>query len=85
MEVQFSKQFIKDLAKQPRKTQALFFARLTIFIANPADAQLHNHRLKGKLKNFYSINVTGDVRALYEIIDGKVYIYQMIGSHAQLY
>lgn len=85
MEIKFSKQLTKQLAKQPPRVQELFYARLTIFVANPRDPQLRNHRLKGKLKNFYSINVTGDVRALYEIIDGKVYIYQMIGSHAQLY
>lgn len=85
MDIRFSKQFIKQLAKQPTKVQELFYARLTIFTANPYDPQLRNHQLKGKLKHYYSINVTGDVRALYEVVGTTVYLYQMIGTHSQLY
>lgn len=85
MIIRYSKQFIKQLAKQPTKVQKAFYARITIFEENPHEPLLRNHALKGSLKGFYSIRITGDVRAIYEIIGDEVYLYQMIGTHAQLY
>jgi addiction module RelE/StbE family toxin len=85
MTIRYSKNFVKQLSKQPPNIQRAFYARLEIFADNPHEPLLRNHALSGKLKGFYSINVTGDVRALYEIVDDTIYIYQMIGSHSQLY
>jgi addiction module RelE/StbE family toxin len=85
MIVRFSKRFLKQLAKQPEKVQEAFYIRLELFQQDMYDVILHNHPLQGKLKGLYSINVTGDVRAVYEIVDGQLYMYQMIGTHAQLY
>jgi len=85
MNIRYSKRFVKQLKKQPVPVQKTFMARLQIFAQNPYDGQLRRHALKGKLKGFYSIDVTGDVRAIYEIVDDEIYLYQMIGSHSQLY
>lgn len=76
---------MKQLAKQPQKVQNSFYLRLELFEEDPANPLLRHHALTGKLKGFYSINVTGDVRALYEFIDNEIYLYDMIGSHSQLY
>jgi len=83
--VRYSKQFVKQLAKQPQKIQSSFYIRVDIFIENPFDPVLRNHALQGKLKGFYSINITGDIRVLYEVIGDEIYLYQMIGTHSQLY
>ena len=85
MTIRYSKQFIKQLARQPAGVQEAFYLRLKLFADDPYSSTLNNHTLKGKLKGFYSINVTGDVRAIYEIIDDEIYLYQMIGTHSQLY
>lgn len=46
-----------------------FQKRLRLFEKNPFDSQLKNHKLHGKMKGFYSINIMGDLRAIYYILD----------------
>ena len=84
-QVVFSKQFKKKFARQPQIIRLQFDARLRIWNSNSNDPILNTHRLKGKLKQYHSINITGDVRALYEVINGTVYIFDLIGTHSQLY
>ena len=33
------------------------------------------------MSRFYSIDITGDLRALYETVDDQVFLYQMVGTH----
>jgi addiction module RelE/StbE family toxin len=83
--IRYSRQFVKQLAKQPVKVRQATYLRIRLFTDNPFDPLLRNHPLQGKLKGLYSINVTGDVRAIYEIIGDEIYLYQMVGTHSQLY
>jgi len=83
--IRYSRKFVKQFAQQPAKVQQAFNARLRIFSEDINDPSLRNHPLKGELTGFYSINVTGDVRAIYEIIDGEIYLYAIIGPLSQLY
>lgn len=85
MDVGFRKLFKKQLKKLPKKIQEQFSVRLEVFIDNPFDPVLNNHRLSGKLKHLRSINVTGDVRAIYEQISGDKALFFMIGDHSELY
>lgn len=85
MTIRYSRKFIKQLKKQPAKIQQAFYLRLELFREDPLDPILRQHPLKGKLKGSYSIDVTGDVRAIYEIEGKQMYLYIMIGSHSQLY
>lgn len=84
-EVIFTKDFRKQFAKQPKKVQRQFDIRYDIWYEDPANPILRVHRLKGKLGRYYSMDVTGDVRALYEIVGETVFIYDMIGTHSQFY
>ncbi len=61
-----------------------FKERLEIFIEDPFDPRLRNHPLKGKLKGYRSINITGDWRALFKEVEDGVY-FVIIGTHSQLY
>lgn len=85
MTIRYSSRFVKQLAKQPPKIHLAFYARIELFMANPFDPILRNHPLQGKLKGMHSINITVDVRAIYEVIGDEVYVYEMIGTHSQLY
>ena len=85
MTVRYSRLFVKQFNKQPIKVQQAFYLRLRIFVEDPYNPLLRNHALSGELKGLYSINVSGDVRAIYEIINNNIYLYQMIGTHSQLY
>lgn len=85
MRVDFSKRFRKQYHKLPQKTQKQFDGRVELFIRDPADPKLNVHSLKGKYTGYWSINVTGDVRALYVMHGSTVVIFAFIGSHSQLY
>ncbi|MFZ1323943.1 MAG: type II toxin-antitoxin system mRNA interferase toxin, RelE/StbE family [Candidatus Saccharimonadales bacterium] len=85
MKIRYSKRFTKQLAKQPTNVEKAFKLRILLFQENMHDPMLRNHPLKGEFKGYYSINITGDVRALYEIIEDEIYLYDVIGSHSQLY
>lgn len=85
MIVRFSAKFKKQYKKLPIKLQKQTKQRIEIWKQDPSNPKLRLHKLKGELSHLYSINVTGDVRAIYEIIDNEVYLYQMIGTHSLLY
>jgi len=84
-QVIFSKQFKKQFKKQTQKVQRQFDSKFELWLENPSDPTLNVHHLRGKLNRFCSINVTGDIRALYEVQGNTVYVFAMIGSHSQLY
>ncbi len=86
MQIAYSKKFIKDFKKCPKNIKTNFKKRLEIFINNQNHSTLNNHPLMGELKNYRSINITGDWRAIFEEIDGGQVVYFIaIGTHSQLY
>ncbi len=62
-----------------------FKDRLRIFSINPFAPELNNHALNGKYTGCWSINVTGDLRAVYEILDNKNIRFLYIDNHNNLY
>lgn len=90
LKIKYSKQFEKDYLRAPQKIQVAFRKRRELFIADFDHSLLHNHALSGKYKGWYSINITGDWRALY-IKDQQrqsvveIITFMAIGTHSQLY
>lgn len=82
--IDFSKRFDKQLKKSPLEIKISFKQRLAIFSKNPLNTKLNNHSLTGKLREYRSINITGDWRALYSQKNDLV-IFEMLGTHSQLY
>jgi len=41
--------------------------------------------LTGQYADLHSINITGDIRALYEKINDSYVIFGFIGTHSELY
>jgi len=85
MEIQYTKNFIKQFNKCPSQIQTAFQKRLEIFIKNKNYPILRNHRLTGLLKDYKSINITGDWRALYRECGENKVCFMIIGTHSQLY
>jgi len=85
MKVDSTKQFRKQFKKLTPKIQDQFDQRLDLFLRKRSDKQLHDHALTGKYKGYRSINITGDIRALYYERGGVIIIFTFIGSHSQLY
>lgn len=85
MIIKTTKTFDKQYAKLNKKNKVRFKSKIELFISNPFDKQLRNHPLKGKYLGYRSINITGDLRALYRIEGNTVTIFAFIGTHSQLY
>lgn len=86
--IDYSHKFIKQLKKAPLAIKIAFRKRLELFLKDPFNPLLNNHRLSGKLKSYQSINITGDWRAIYEEFnEGKnqVVYFIALGTHSQLY
>ena len=85
MKIVFSKKFEKLFKKQPKKIKEQFYKRLKILEKDPTSKILNIHKLGGKLKGKYSMNISGDVRAIFEIVDDEVIFFLLIGTHSELY
>lgn len=84
-QIDFTKTFTKQF-KLLRPTQKQrFYQRLELFKQNPHDPVLRDHALKGKYIGYRSIDIQGDLRALYYVEQDRIIIFAFIGSHAQLY
>jgi addiction module RelE/StbE family toxin len=87
--VDYAKEFLKQLQKAPSKIRIAFQNRLTLFLENPLNPILHNHVLIGRLKDYRSINVTGNWRAIYSEETNQhgeiTIVFKLIGTHSQLY
>jgi addiction module RelE/StbE family toxin len=84
MEILLHPSFTKDFKKMHLSVRGKFVERRQLFAANPFHPLLHNHALKGKWTGYRSINVTGDYRAIFYVMD-TAYVFVRIGTHPQLY
>ena len=85
MAIQYTSIFKKQYKKLPQKFQDQFDERLRLFLTDPINPQLRVHPLVGKFSGFWSINVNGDLRALYLKRGEEILIFALIGTHSQLY
>ncbi len=86
MQIEYSRKFIKKYKKCPDKIKNAFKNKLKLFIENPHHPILNNHNLSGKYKNYKSINITADWRAIYQKYNNNQTVYFIIlGTHSELY
>ena len=83
--IEFSRSFIKQFEKLKPNQKQKFYDKLHIFEKDPYSRILRNHALKGKYTGYRSIDIAGDLRALYYIDGEKIVIFAFIGTHSQLY
>lgn len=84
MVVRFHKNFEKQYKKLRRTGKNKFQERIDIFLQDEFNPILNNHPLRGKYQGYRSINVTGDLRAIYKKA-GNVVIFVAIDTHSNLY
>jgi len=86
--IDYSKRFLKQFKNAPVLVRRSFQKRVALFLKDPYHPQLRHHRLTGSLQRYKSINITGDWRALFRMIDRSshaVMFFDSIGTHSQLY
>ena len=84
MAVIYHKRFIKKSQNLTKKEQQKLTERLKIFGQDESHPLLNNHALKGKYLGFRSINISGDLRAIYKQ-QGDSIIFVTIDIHSNLY
>ncbi len=85
MQIFSHKHFDKKFKKLSPVIKKKFCERIAMFLENPFAEELNNHELNGNYQGMRSINITGDIRAIYETIDKQKIYFIAIGSHAQLH
>ncbi len=85
MQYILSKQFEKSFSKLSKKIKNKAIKQLEIFVIDPMDVRLKNHSLSGEWSKFRSINITGNIRAIYTIVDVGIVRFVDVGSHSKLY
>lgn len=85
MKIGYSKQFIKSAKKLSEKEKLQLHARISMFAKHPTHPLLRNHALSGAYKQYRSINITGDIRALYLSVSEQEVVFDIVGTHSQLY
>ncbi len=84
MKIDFHKKFTKKFEKFPKNVREQFYERLTTFEIDQFAQILNNHAVHYPYEGCRSINITGDLRALYET-NGDTFIFVHVGSHSELY
>jgi len=77
--------FKKKIAKLPKNIRLALAERLRLFVANQFNPILNNHPLHGAMRQYRSINITGDWRLIFEQCDGDTLRLIDIDTHANLY
>lgn len=85
MKILFHKNFKKTFKKLRKKEQKKIKEHLVIFMKNQFNPLLNNHSLQGKYKGYRSINITGDLRAIYKFLEKDECIFIVIDNHSNLY
>ena len=85
MKIRFHKNFEKQYKKLKKREQEKVQGKLELFLENPFNPILNNHPLRGKYTDYKSINITGNLRAVYKRIDDEECIFVVVDTHSNLY
>lgn len=80
----YHRDFKKNYKKLSPKLKEKLEEKLRLFSKDEFNPVLNNHALKGRWLGYRSINVTGDIRAIFKS-DSETVIFVTIDSHSNLY
>ena len=84
MKIVFHEKFKKQY-KKLRPLRQKVDARLRLFVHEPFHVSLNNHALAGPYKGLRSINITGDYRAIYQLVYSDTAYFIGLDKYANLY
>ncbi|HEX9721664.1 MAG TPA: type II toxin-antitoxin system mRNA interferase toxin, RelE/StbE family [Candidatus Paceibacterota bacterium] len=85
MKLYFHKKFEKQYKRLRKNEQQRVQERIILFRENRFHPILENHPLQGKYVGHHSINIGGDLRALFKQVGADEYWFVKIGTHSELY
>lgn len=81
MEIEYSSHFVTVYRKLTLELQKLAEKRELIFRKNHFDPRLKTHKLRGRLKGFYSFSINSKTRIVFKLIDHHKAVFLDIGDH----
>ncbi|MBL7159240.1 type II toxin-antitoxin system mRNA interferase toxin, RelE/StbE family [Candidatus Microgenomates bacterium] len=87
MKIKYQKRFQKNYQKRILPYTNLnqqFKSRFKLFLKNPSHPFLKDHKLAGKLKEYRTFSISGDIRLVYKRLNDSLLLYD-IGAHNQVY
>lgn len=85
MKIFFQKSFEKRYKSLPDKIKTKVKEKNILFGRDSFNPLLNNHALHGKYMGYRSIDITGDIRAIYKFLDKDTVLFVDIGAHSKLY
>lgn len=85
MKILYHKRFIKRTRKCTKADRELLAKKIELFCINPFDISFRNHQLHGKYIGHKSIDIKGNLLALYVEIDKETIEFRYLGTHHELY
>lgn len=79
--IRYSAGFERVYKKLPKEEKSIAEKRESIFRNNIFDPCLKTHKLKGKLKNYWSFSVTYSNRILFKFLKNDEIMFYDIGDH----
>ena len=81
MEIEYSSHFRKVYQNLTLKTQKKAEKKEAIFRKSPFDPRLKTHKLRGKLKEFYSLAIDQKYRIVFKLVNRFKAVFLDIGDH----
>jgi mRNA interferase YafQ len=85
MVLRFHRNFKKRYEKLRENEKSRCDRALELFAVDPFHPLLHNHSLRGRFAGYRSINIGGDLRAIYKLAGEDVAYFVELGTHEELY
>lgn len=85
MKIVLHHNFVKKYQKLRETEKKQFKERRDLFFTEPFHPILNNHPLKGRYTGCRSINITGDLRVIYQYLTEDTVIFTTIDTHSNLY
>lgn len=85
MKIYFHKNFDKQFNKLRMNEKKKARERLQLFLEDQFNPILENHPLQGKYADYRSINISGDLRAIYKFLSDNECVFVIIDTHGNLY
>lgn len=85
MRIEFHREFEKQYKKLRSNQKKKFQERHDLFLEDSFHPLLNNHALRGRYAGYRSINVGGDLRAIFKASDNDTVLFADIGPHGRLY
>lgn len=82
MKISYSSKFEREYHKLPLSVKKIAEKKEKIFRINPFDSRLKTHKLKGRLKDFWSFSIDDKYRIIFEFIGKHEVWFHSTGTHA---